>query len=74
MNFGHLFERYLFKPEPNTLGVHLGAVALVTLITVSIILLGGYLVAVNWRDYRFILRARSAPTKRHRWFSLRLGG
>jgi hypothetical protein len=46
----------------------------VTLITVSIILLGVYLVAANWRDYRFIVRARSTPTKRHRWFSLRLGG
>ncbi len=74
MNFGHLFERYLFKPEADTLSVHLGAVVLVTVITVSIILLGVYLVAANWRDYRFILRARNAPTKRHRWFSLRLGG
>lgn len=74
MNFGHVFERYLFKPEADTVQVHLGAVAMVTLITVSIILLGVYLVAVNWRDYRYILRARNAPTRRHRWFSLRLGG
>jgi Mg2+ and Co2+ transporter CorA len=74
MNFGHMFERYLFKPEADTIGVHIGAVAVVTLITMSIILLGIYLVAVNWRDYRFILRDRNAPTKRHRWFSLRTGG
>ena len=74
MNFGHMFERYLFKPESDTLRFHLGAVAVVTLITVSIILLGVYLVAVNWRDYRLIVRTRNAPTKRHRWFSLRLGG
>jgi hypothetical protein len=74
MNFGHLFERYLFKPDTVTLPAHLVAVALVTLITASLMSLGVYLVAVNWRDYRFILRARSAPTKRHRWFSLRVGG
>ncbi|MBI2687755.1 MAG: hypothetical protein HYX27_15700 [Acidobacteria bacterium] len=74
MNFGHMFERYFFKPESDTITVHLGAVALVTFITLSIILLGVYLVAVNWRDYRFILRTNSKPTKRHRWFSLRLGG
>jgi len=74
MNFGHMFERYLFKPESDTIRFHLGAVAVVTLITVSIILLGVYLVAVNWRDYRLIVRTRNAPTKRHRWFSLRLGG
>jgi len=74
MNFGHLFERYLFKPEADTIGVHLSAVAIVTLVTLSIILLGVYLVAVNWRDYRHILRTGTGPTKRHRWFSLRLGG
>lgn len=74
MNFGSQFERYLFRPEPGTLGVHMGAVAIVTLITISIILLGAYLVAVNWRDYKHILKARTAPNKRHRWFSLRLGG
>jgi len=74
MNFGHMFEHYLFKPAADTIGFHLGAVAMVTLITFSIILLGVYLVAANWRDYRFIIRTRSAPTKRHRWFSLRLNG
>jgi hypothetical protein len=73
MNFGHTFEKYLFRPEAATIGWHLGAVAVVTLITLSIILLGVYLVARNWKDYRFIL-PRTGPTKRHRWFSLRLGG
>ncbi|MSV33047.1 MAG: hypothetical protein EXQ57_11070 [Bryobacterales bacterium] len=74
MNFGHVFERYLFNPGPDTVGFHLGAVALATLITLSIFLLAVYLVVTNWRDYRFILRASDAPTKRHRWFSLRLNG
>lgn len=74
MNFGYVFERYFFKPESDTLPIHLGAVILVTLTTLSIILLGVFLVVVNWRDYRFILRHHNQPTKRHRWFSLRLGG
>ena len=62
------------SPEADTVGVHLGAVVIATFITLSIFLLAIYLVATNWRDYRFILRAHSAPTKRHRWFSLRLNG
>lgn len=74
MNFGYLFERYLFRPEPGTIGIHLGAVAMVTLITISIILLGAFLVGANWGDYKFILKARGTPTKRRRWFSLRLTG
>jgi hypothetical protein len=74
MNFGHVFERHFFRPDGQTMGFHLGAVSVVTLITISIFLLGVYLVAVNWRDYRFMFRRRRKPTKRHRWFSLRLGG
>ena len=43
MNFGHVFEKYLFKPDFATLPVHIAAVAVVTLITVSIMSLGGIL-------------------------------
>ena len=74
MNFGHVFERYLFNPSPDTVGFHLAAIALATVISLSIFLIAVYLVVTNWQDYRFILRASNAPTKRHRWFSLRLNG
>ena len=74
MNFGHVFERYLFNPSPDTVGFHLAAIALATVISLSIFLIAVYLVVTNWQDYRFILRASDAPTKRHRWFSLRLNG
>ena len=64
----------MFNPGRGTVGVYPGAVAVVTLITRGIMLLGVYLVVDNWRDYRHILRARGTPTKRHRWFSLRING
>jgi hypothetical protein len=71
MNFGHEFEKHLFRPAPATMGFHLSAVAIVTLVSLTIVLLGIYLVISNWRDYRGILRIRLRPRRRHRWFSLR---
>ena len=66
--------RNMFNPDRGTVGVYPGAVAVVTLITLGIMLPGVYLGVDNWQDYRFILRASDAPPRRHRWFSLRLNG
>jgi hypothetical protein len=51
--------------------MHYAAVAGVSLMAVAIITFGVYLVASNWRDYRYILRGRHARRRAHRWFSIR---
>jgi hypothetical protein len=71
MNFGREFGRLLFNPDPASETIHIAAVWAVTLITCGIILLGLYLVAVNWHDYRASLRLKKKRQRRHRWFSLR---
>ncbi|MBM3753252.1 MAG: hypothetical protein FJW38_04655 [Acidobacteria bacterium] len=75
MNFGSEFARYLFNPDGGTHHIHDAAVWSVSIIALTIVFLGVWLVATNWNDYRGILRLRGSRRYRlHRWFSLRSGG
>jgi hypothetical protein len=58
MNFGRVFGRLFFEPEPETLGFHYAAVALVTLLVLAVMASGLYLVISNWSDYRDVFRLR----------------
>ena len=71
MNFGREFAALFFAASPGREWVHYSAVAAVSLIALATIAFGVYLVASNWRDYRYILRGRLAQRRAHRWFSIR---
>ena len=55
MNFGRGFEATLFNPMGEYPIVHYAAIALVVAFSIGALLFAGYVVAVNWGDYRDIL-------------------
>lgn len=71
MNFGREFGAFFFEASPGSEWIHYSSVLAVSLIALGIIGFGVYLVASNWRDYRYILRGRHARRRAHRWFSIR---
>jgi hypothetical protein len=52
MNFGGMFEKFFFQPDHASQPVHWTAVIVVTLLAFGALLLGIFVVAGNWSDYR----------------------
>lgn len=63
MNFGRMFGRVFFEPDQNTLAYHYAAVALISLLVLSVVVSGLFVVIRNWSDYRdvFVKRGRLRP-------------
>jgi hypothetical protein len=63
MNFGRLFGRLFFEPDQATVGFHYAAVILITLLVLSVVASGLFVVFSNWSDYRdvFMKRGRLRP-------------
>ncbi len=57
MNFGREFAQIFFEPLHPNLG-HYGAIAFVVFFSVAALAFAGYLIAVNWSDYRQIVRTQ----------------
>jgi hypothetical protein len=55
MNFGQTFERLFFRPNAETIGYHLAAVAIVSILMISVLAFGLYMLISNWPDYRDVL-------------------
>lgn len=58
MNFGGRFAQLVFEPARGTMATHYGAIAFASLLAMGAILLGVYLVATNWQDYRVSMLPR----------------
>jgi Mg2+ and Co2+ transporter CorA len=63
MNFAGPFGRLFFEPDQRTLPVHYAALAVVALLAVGALAIGGYVVAANWSDYKEIFRAGKGEQK-----------
>ena len=63
MNFGRTFERLFFQPDANTVNYHYAAVAIVSVLMVTVLAFGLYMVISNWPDYRDLLVLKR---RRHR--------
>ena len=67
MNFGETFEKVFFHPSMETRAIHWAAVGLVATVTFGALMLGLYVIASNWSDYRDSLvsqRQRAVPDRR----------
>ena len=58
MNFGETFSRVFFEPAAGTNVVHQVSIGVVSLFALCSIVLGLYVIAANWSDYRDTFRVR----------------
>jgi hypothetical protein len=58
MNFGHRFNRIFFEPAQSMDFFHRVAIAVVSVFAFCAIVLGLYVIAANWPDYRDTFRLR----------------
>jgi hypothetical protein len=58
MNFGETFARMFFEPEGRPDIIHRISIAVVSVFSFWAVVLGFYVIAANWGDYRHIFRLR----------------